>query len=564
MTEPAITPRPAATLILARDTPAGLEVFLLQRTHRAVFMPGVFVFPGGAVDAADAHAAIGACCSGHDDVSASRLLGVEHGGLGYLVAAIRECYEEAGLLLASEATGGFVDLDAPERAQAFADYRRQLVSGGLTLAELCRQHDLRLELDRLAFFSHWITPAGPPRRYDTRFFTAVAPPGQTASHDGTETIAHAWIGPQEALDRNRCGEFPLASPTIRTLKALTAFADTAALMEYAQTPRNVTPAKPRFGSGTHGQRVFLQGDPVYGELAKLDPDNRGSASYEIVPGMVTELSERVRRIAAPNPSAMTGPGTNTYLVGNEEVAVIDPGPANEEHVERILAAADGRIRWILVTHTHRDHSPAAARLKAACGAPLLGLPAPPHPGQDQGFQPDRMLSHGERLDIDGATLRVIHTPGHASNHLCYLLEEEKLLFSGDHLMQGSTVVINPPDGDMAAYLASLNALQEEPIEHIAPGHGFLMEAPHQVIDRVISHRMVRENKVLKALRELGGAASEQALLPLVYQDVPERMHPIASRSLLAHLLKLQGESVVVLEKGRWLLAEKEIGRSCRS
>jgi glyoxylase-like metal-dependent hydrolase (beta-lactamase superfamily II) len=267
--------------------------------------------------------------------------------------------------------------------------------------------------------------------------------------------------------------------------------------------------------------------------------------------VATRLSSKVRRITAPNPGVMTGPGTNAYLLGaGDEIAVIDPGPADEGHVRILLEEAKGRIRWILVTHTHKDHSPAAELLRQKTGAQLLGLPSPPDSNYDPSFRPDRELAHGERISVAGCTLRVIHTPGHASNHLCYLLEDERLLFTGDHIMQGSTVVISPPHGDMAAYFASLRLLQQEDIAYLAPGHGFLMDNSQDVVERLLLHRMERENKVLSALRELGPATLE-GLLPTVYKDVPARMHPVAIRSLHAHLLKLKAERRATETDGRW-------------
>src|SRR5687768_12899611 len=214
---------------------------------------------------------------------------------------------------------------------------------------------------------------------------------------------------------------------------------------------------------------------------------------------------------------MTGPGTNTYIVGG--VAVIDPGPAIDSHVERILEHKN--LKWILCTHTHLDHSPAAAAIKAATGAHLLGRPAPA--GQDASFKPDVVLDNGQRIDLGEISLRAIHTPGHASNHLCYLLEQTKMLFTGDHVMQGSTVVINPPDGDMRAYLASLELLLGEDIAVLAPGHGYLIGEPHRELRRLIEHRRRREAKVRAALARLGEPTLEE-LLPLVYDDVPVRMH----------------------------------------
>jgi glyoxylase-like metal-dependent hydrolase (beta-lactamase superfamily II) len=241
------------------------------------------------------------------------------------------------------------------------------------------------------------------------------------------------------------------------------------------------------------------------------------------------------------------------LGAGADIAVIDPGPAIDAHVEAVIKAAGARIRWILVTHTHTDHSPAAALLKAKTGAELMGMPPPQFGNQDQSFRPDRVLVHGERIDLAGCVLRVIHAPGHASNQLCYLLEEEKLLFTGDHVMQGSTVVINPPDGDMRVYLDSLRQLKEEDIEWFAPGHGFLMGNPQEALERLLIHRLGRENKVLKAVREAGSAALE-ALVPAVYDDVSPRLHPVASRSLLAHLIKLKEEHKVVEALGKWSIA----------
>jgi len=251
---------------------------------------------------------------------------------------------------------------------------------------------------------------------------------------------------------------------------------------------------------------------------------------------------------------MTGPGTNTYLVGGgarNEWAVIDPGPHDPRHAEAVLAAAPGPIRWIFATHTHHDHSPATPLLKSRTGAVVHGR-RPAHPQwQDTGFEPDVTLAGGETVRLgDAATLRVLHTPGHASNHLCYLLQEEKTLFAGDHVMQQSTVVINPPDGDMAAYIASLRALMAEDLDWIAPGHGFLMAQPQRAMAAIVAHRLRREAKVADALRALGPALAD-ALLPRVYDDVPPRLHGMALRSLQAHLLKLAADGRAAESNGAW-------------
>ena len=536
-----MVPRPAATLVLVRDQDSGMEVLMIRRTQSAAFVGGAHVFPGGSVDAADASAELAAHCEGLDDIEASRVLELEQGGLAYWTAALRECFEEAGLLLAHDADGRYADLNDTQHLHVFEQWRESIRTGRATLADLCGEHGLRLAAGRLAYFSHWITQPGRPRRFDTRFFVAEAPAAQTASHDNSETVDHVWIRPADALERHRRGEMQLVFPTIKTLESVARFGSAAALMEFARLPRKMPPMSPRSASSREGTKLLVPGDYAYAEVGKLDPEGKGIASCEIITGTVVRLSDKVRRITAPNPGYMTGPGTNTYLFGaGEEVAVIDPGPAIDVHIEAVLAAAGANIRWILVTHTHLDHSPAAALLQAKTGAQLMGMPPPPFDRQDQSFRPDRVLTHGERIELAGCVLRVIHAPGHASNQLCYFLEDEKLLFTGDHVMQGSTVVINPPDGDMRVYLDSLRQLQSEDIAWFAPGHGFLMDKTQEALERLLIHRLERENKVLKALRT-SGTATLEAVVPAVYDDVSARLYPVASRSLLAHLIKLKEE-----------------------
>jgi glyoxylase-like metal-dependent hydrolase (beta-lactamase superfamily II) len=271
----------------------------------------------------------------------------------------------------------------------------------------------------------------------------------------------------------------------------------------------------------------------------------------IVPGERVQLSIGVARITAPNPGMMTGPGTNTYIIGGERLALIDPGPESPAHLAAMLAAAGGRLRWILCTHTHLDHSPGARALQAATGAEVIGMPAPQYGNQDATFAPDRVFRHGDVLDCGAFTLRAVHTPGHASNHLCYLLEPEKLLCTGDHVMQGSTVVISPPDGDMIAYLNSLQALLALDIARIAPGHGHPIDEPHAEVRRLIAHRLKREQKVVDAFAVKNPATLDE-LLPVVYSDTPQRLHQVARRSLHAHLLKLAHEGRAVDSNDCWL------------
>ncbi|HEX5464609.1 MAG TPA: MBL fold metallo-hydrolase, partial [Burkholderiales bacterium] len=204
-----------------------------------------------------------------------------------------------------------------------------------------------------------------------------------------------------------------------------------------------------------------------------------------VAGMAMRLTRRVTRITAPNAGVMTGPGTNTYIVGERDLAAIDPGPAIDAHVAAIMRHAGQRLRWIFITHTHLDHSPAARAVAEASGAQLIGRPPPDGERQDRSFVPQHVPNDGEAVACDGFTLRAVHTPGHASNHLCWLLEEDRLLFTGDHVMQGSTVVIAPPDGDMSAYLASLEKMLALDLDALAPGHGAVIGEPHAAVRRLI-------------------------------------------------------------------------------
>lgn len=276
---------------------------------------------------------------------------------------------------------------------------------------------------------------------------------------------------------------------------------------------------------------------------------------ELVAGTAVPLSARVVRVLAGNPGFMTGPGTNSYLVGTRDIAVLDPGPALSAHVEALIGAANqlgGRIRWIVLTHTHQDHAPAAIELQRRTGAEILGQsPLPGDPAQAS-IQVDRELVHGEVLATDEFTLRALHTPGHVGNHLCYLLQEEKLLFSGDHLINGSTVVIIPPSGHMGDYLRSLAMLTHEDIAAIAPGHGDVIADAQALVHFTIRHRLAREQKVLEKLGPETQALAQ--LTPLVYDDVNPALHPVAQYSLQAHLIKLQEDGKVIEESGSWRLA----------
>lgn len=552
-----IVPRPAATVILARNVSDGIEVFMMERTTAVEFAKGMHVFPGGALDPSDHHAEMASLCCGLDDQRASQMLGIEQGGLAYWIAAIRECFEESGLLLGYRETGQLLSL-SPEEASRLAALRIEMAKNNVSFLNILQREAVTAATDSIAYYSHWVTQAGRPRRYDTRFFVAQAPEGQTALQDDHETVGQLWVRPEHAIEMHRTGALSMMFPTVKTLESLTPFKSVEELMAYARKPRAKQVMAPVTGMAPNGEaRTLIPGDFAYAEIKKLDPSNHGACRAFIEPGQAVEIGKDVWRLTAANPGMMTGPGTNTYLIGNAEhgVAVIDPGPTLDTHINAIIAAAPGPIRWILCTHTHLDHSPAAAILKQRTGARVMGMRAPEFPNQDASFAPDHQVSHQERLEVAGTVIRVIHTPGHASNQVCFLLEAQNLLFTGDHIMQGSTVVIGPPDGNMLDYLASLRLLLNEKIDYLAPGHGFLMDKPAENVDRILIHRQDRENKVIAALRKIGQPAALESLVTFAYNDTPERLHGVAQKSLLAHLEKLRQEQRVLFTDDRWSLIQ---------
>lgn len=277
---------------------------------------------------------------------------------------------------------------------------------------------------------------------------------------------------------------------------------------------------------------------------------------DLTPGVPSALSPLVRRVVAPNPGLMTGPGTNTYLVGIDEVAVIDPGPDDEKHVDAIVGASmRDRVRWVLLTHTHPDHWPAARRIREQTGAVVAGFPKAPK-ADEFDLDLDRALADGATIEGTEFRLEALHTPGHAPNHLCFLLEEERMLFTGDHVLNGTTTVVNPKrGGDMVQYLASLERLRRlKRVARIAPGHGDVIEDPKAVLDEYVAHRKMRERQILKVLRD--GPTRIPKIVAALYTDTPEGLLEMAERQVHAHLLKLKAEGKVEgsAPKGPWSLA----------
>jgi len=277
---------------------------------------------------------------------------------------------------------------------------------------------------------------------------------------------------------------------------------------------------------------------------------------DLVAGALTQVSARVRRLVAPNPSAFTFTGTCSYILGQGELAIVDPGPDSDAHLAALLVATRGeRVRYILVTHTHRDHSSLAAKLKAATGAELLGARAHVfHDGPEKGFDashdatyaPDRALAEGETLALDGVTLTTLETPGHAANHVCFALEEEKSVLTGDHVMAWSTSVIAPPDGHMGDYMASLEKLRARDDATFWPGHGGPVTDPNRYLRALVGHRRQREAAILARLD--AGPATVPEIVASAYPELDPRLVKAAGLSTLAHLQDLMRRGLAEREE----------------
>jgi recombination protein RecT len=525
-----VAPRPAATVLLLRDTPgAGIEVLMTRRSATASFAPGAYVFPGGAVDALDAQS---------HDVAAHRPAQAGE-PLTQAIAAIRESFEELGVLLARHADGRAVngqDLAALDRHQP--------------LAAQCRERGLRLAADEVFVLAHWTTDRDLPRRFAVPFLVARMPAGQQPVADETEQFEPVWVSPADALRRHEDGSFFMIFPTVRTLQRLTRFDAVAAVLEACGGEQPLWTSCPRGGLVQGAEQRFMETDSPYGELALVSPDGQVVHSLDWRSEEAVPLLRNVTRLTAPNGGVMTGPGTNSYLVGDPQTGyiAIDPGPDEPEHLQRLWRAAGGDIRLIVCTHSHPDHSPGARPLQALCATapPILGLASAPTARANSRFAPDRELADGASVFVEGGgvrhTLRAIHTPGHAANHLCLVLLEDGLLFSGDHVLNGSTTVVDPPDGDMSAYIDSLDRLmaacREHGIDSILPAHGHVLGFAEQAIARLKAHRLQREAKVIAAMQRRPEGTMDD-WVELAYDDVPPRMWPMARRSLLAHVQRIE-------------------------
>lgn len=383
--------RDAASILVLRDGARGLEVLLMRRPERDNdFRSGACVFPGGVLDRSDADAH--RWCFGLDDVAASARLGLAQGGLDFFVAALRECFEEVGLLFACQADGRAIDM--ARHGQALRDWRHRLHRGEATVAQLCAAFDWRLDLREMAYFSHWLTPVTRPKRFDTRFFVRLAPPHQEAQPDMGEALELMWLTPDQALDPQR--GLKLLNVTQRSLRDMRGFATAQAAFAHALALRGVVRILPRPALGRGGPRFVIEGDPAYAEVARLDPDGHGQVRCELAPGDVVQLSARLWRVS--------GARHNAYLVSDtagSEWAAIDADAADSVQLMSLRDAAKGPVHWYLAT-----------------GAVADPLPSP--------WPMARRLPQGEpplRLGAD-TTLRWLADTGGV------LLEEEQTLIGG--------------------------------------------------------------------------------------------------------------------------------------
>jgi recombination protein RecT len=508
---PAVQTRSAATILLLRDGPGSheFEILMTRRSDQASFAPGAYVFPGGVVDPQD----------DTGDESST-----------FAMAAIRESFEELGILLAKDEHGNYA-------AQSLLDQLARQPSSSF-LAELAR-FNLLPALNEVKWLCHWITDRDLPKRFDARFYVAKMPQGQIPVADETEQFEPTWISPKTALARYAQGNLNLIFPTIRTLERLAKFNSAQSVIDACDAGPLFTSC-PRAGRLNNSDARYMEHEGPYGELEMVCPDGQINHALDWQHDVARPLAKHVWRLTAPNTSVMTGPGTNTYIIGVPgNYVVIDPGPADIAHIKRIAEFVGTGLKHILCTHSHADHSPGAAPLKKLTGniAVIAGLESLSTARANSEFTPESQLVDGQLFKIGDTSLQVVTTPGHAANHCCFLLLEDKLLFSGDHVLNGSTTIVDPPDGNMNDYIDSLDKLYALDIDYILPAHGYVLGPAKDAIKHLKNHRLAREAKVLAAMKAMPNGQLED-WVKLAYSDTDSRLHGIALRSLTAHVERI--------------------------
>jgi endoribonuclease LACTB2 len=492
-------PKDAAAVILLRGNtdPGDPEVFLVRRSEKLAFLGGFSAFPGGQLDASDA------------DVQVSNTADRETAAA--ISCAARELFEELGVLVAR----GAESLTKGQRASLLDD----LESSRMSWPELLRHYNLRLDANDFTFVGRWVTPPFSARRFDTWFFLVHCPPKQEPNVIPGELASGEWIAARQAHEQWQRSEILAVPPTLHALKTI---AD------------GLTP----------------------------DLINRFLAIPQAYRQPIRRIEFRPNYICFPvrTPTKPPATHTNCYLIYNSrEMLVIDPGSPYEEEQEALAAAVDdlceGRsVREIILTHMHPDHVGGVNSLQEHLGGHVR-VAAHRFTAEALGdtVLVDRLIEDEEVLELSGSpriALRAMHTPGHARGHLCFHEEQTGTLISGDNIVGLGSVLIDPPEGNMGNYLASLSRMRALPnLSVIFGGHGPAIANPYAKLDEYISHRLERERKILEAVREEPKTAGE--IVANVYTDVSPKAHSMAERAVLAHLEKLEADGRVSYEQEGW-------------
>jgi glyoxylase-like metal-dependent hydrolase (beta-lactamase superfamily II)/8-oxo-dGTP pyrophosphatase MutT (NUDIX family) len=486
--------RPAATLVILRQGHAGPEALLTTRSKSLRFMGGAAVFPGGAMAPDDRDPRwVGASTRSAAEAAAALSLDDPHEALGAFVCAVRETFEEVGLLLAEGPSDRISRADAEEPGRFLAR---------------CLENGVRLRTDLLMPAGRWVTPQGAPVRFDARFFVTRAPARWVPEPDDREVDRCWWTTPAGALVDLSAGRLLMAPPTIEMLQRLDGHATI---------------------------------DDIEDSLRETPVGSDGIISVR--------LSPLVHVVLAPNPGHMTGPGTNTYIVGSEPSVIIDPAVDDEAYLDALLAVSP-QPTSILITHRHSDHVGGVRALVDRCGCPVRAFGDSPAGGVD--VEP---LADGDTIDLVRARLSVLHTPGHSSDHVSFHLASAASLFAGDNILGEGTAVIAPPDGSMRDYLASLERLRALEIDRIYPGHFRPLDGGSAVIDGYIQHRRLRRDAVVEAIR--AGHETVPEIVAVVYQDTPPHLHPVAAFQVEAMLEMLLEDGAVERREERWIVGAVE-------
>lgn len=498
--KPPVTPRDAAAMVLLRD-PDDPKVFWIKRARTLSFMAGFHAFPGGQKDPEDAEIPI-LNEAGHEDVVMR-------------VAAIREIFEEAGVLLAR----GAERLSAERRAEL----RHELCADKITFKELLARENLTLDAGLLTEAPRWVTPAMMPRRFDTRFYAAWLPEGQETEVLPGELESGEWLRPTEALQKWVDGDCVIVTPITSTLQAL------------------------------------AEGVPGFTErMHKVSQADRDHLEHRV------EMRYGIYLCPLRTPTIPPATHTNCLIVGGDELVIIDPGSPYADQQELLDRVIDQflregkRFREIIITHLHPDHIGGVMHL-----ARKYGLPVATHrltaEAIGEEVRVDRLIEDGDLIELSEARsgivwrLRAMWTPGHARGHLSFHEERTGTLITGDCVVGFGTVVISPPEGNMNEYLASLRRYLALPrLTALMPGHGPVIAIAREKIEEYIQHRYEREEQILAAMG--GGASTTPEIVEIVYADVPKAMHQLAEMSVLAHLEKLEGDGRVLRQGHAFRLA----------